>query len=212
MSDGRRLALFDFDKTLVSSDSFRLFADMGAGSAIRRGLVFAFAAVCKLGWIDNRRYKELVLDRVWKTRPPEERSALLRDHAEAMRAIEITSVWSRLRAHLDAGDHVAVLSASPEFYLVPYLDAVSTAIEVHGSKVEDVASGTRVDNLFRDQKAARAKEIVERANPSHTVVYTDHIDDVGLMKLADEVHLVRPSERMQEQVREAGIVFEVLAP
>ena len=212
MSDGPQLALFDFDKTLVANDSFRLFADMGAGSAIGRGLVFGFAAVCKLGWIDNRRYKELVLDRVWRRRPAEERSKLLREHALAMRSMEIADVWNCLRAHLEAGDVVAVLSASPEFYLAPYLKAVSPAIEVHGSKVDEASAGTTLDNLFRDQKARRAKEIVERVKPRHTVVYTDHIDDVGLMKLADEVHLVRPSERMQEQVREAGIAFEVMAP
>jgi hypothetical protein len=33
-----------------------------------RALVFSFAVVCKLGVIDNQRYKELVLNRIWKGR------------------------------------------------------------------------------------------------------------------------------------------------
>ena len=61
MSEGSVLALFDFDKTLVSRDSFRLLGDLGARSALERGKLFGDAVVAKLGGMTNERYKERVL-------------------------------------------------------------------------------------------------------------------------------------------------------
>ncbi|MBW1886215.1 MAG: haloacid dehalogenase-like hydrolase [Deltaproteobacteria bacterium] len=211
MSEGSVLALFDFDKTLISRDSFRLLAEMGARSAFERWLLFVYAASAKLGWIDNRRYKTLVLYRIWRGRPAGEREELIDAHGSAMRALSIDAAWMRLRAHLENGDRVAVLSASPEFYLVPYIASISPEVAVHGSMVLETPEALRVENLYRERKAARAAELIERYEPSRVIVYTDHRDDIALMRLADHVVLVRPQAATRQLVREAGIEFEVLA-
>lgn len=205
------LALFDFDKTLVSRDSFRLFGELAARSRCEHAVLFLIAGITKLGWIDNTRYKERVLDRVWRRRPAHERSELLERHARAMSRLGIEPAWARLHAHLERGDHVAVLSASPDFYLAPYLERISPAIEVHGSTVEEKESGVRISNLYRQAKANRAAQIVATIAPARTIVYTDHRDDIEMMRLADRVVLVRPQDTTRQQVHEAGIEFEVLA-
>jgi phosphoserine phosphatase len=210
MSEGAVLALFDFDKTLVSRDSFRLFAEIGARSAFERWLLFAYAVATKLGWIDNRRYKILVLDRIWRARPTREREKLIDALHEAMRALSIDSAWRRLRAHLESGDRVAVLSASPEFYLAPFIASVSTDITVHGSTISETPEAIEVENLFRDRKATRGRELIDRYEPARVIVYTDHRDDIALMRLGDHVVLVRPQATTQQRVREEGIEFEVL--
>jgi phosphoserine phosphatase len=210
MSDGLVLALFDFDKTLVARDSFRLFAEMGACSLFERWLLFAYAASAKLGWLDNQRYKTLVLDRIWRGRSTGEREELIGAHQVAMRALSIDAAWMRLRAHLDSGDRVAVLSASPEFYLVPYIASISPEIGAYGSMVLETPEALQVENLFRECKAARAAELIERYRPSRVVVYTDHRDDIELMRLGDRVVLVRPEATTQQLVRDEGIEFEVL--
>ncbi len=211
MSEGSVLALFDFDKTLVSRDSFRLFADMGARSLLERGRLFAAAAISKLGWMTNTRYKERVLDRVWVRRTEAERAGLLEAHAIEMEGLAIEPAWTRLRAHLDQGDHVVVLSASPRFYLGPFIEKVSAAIEVHGSEVTLEGRHAKVENLYREAKAERGRAILERLQPNRTIVYTDHRDDIPLMQLADHVVLVRPEDTTRQRVQEAGIEFEVLA-
>lgn len=211
MSERSTLALFDFDKTLVSRDSFRLLAEIGARSGFERWLLFGYAVITKLGWIDNRRYKILVLDRIWRGRPNPEREALIDAHKLALRALSIDSAWRRLRAHLESGDRVAVLSASPEFYLEPYLTSISTEIEVHGSKLRESPEALEIENLFRERKAARANELIERYEPSRVIVYSDHRDDIELMRLADHVVLVRPQSATENFVRNEGIEFEVLA-
>lgn len=211
MSDGAILALFDFDKTLISRDSFRLFAELGARSWFERWLLFVYAVSAKLGWIDNRRYKTLVLGRIWRWRSASERDELIDAHKAAMRALSIDSAWMRLHAHLEGGDRVAVLSASPEFYLVPYIASISPEIGVHGSMVRETPEALQVENLFREHKAARAGELIERYGPSRVIVYTDHRDDIELMRLADHVVLVRPQATTRQLLREEGIEFEVLA-
>jgi phosphoserine phosphatase len=211
MSESSVLALFDFDKTLISRDSFRLLAEVGARSFFERWLLFLYAGITKLGWIDNRRYKGLVLDRIWRGRTTSEREVLLETHRSAMRALSIDPAWRRLRAHLDSGDRVAVLSASPEFYLVPYLSAIFPEIEVCGSTVLETPDSLEIENLFRERKATRAQELIEHHKPSRVIVYTDHRDDIELMRLGDHVVLVRPQATTEQLVREEGIEFEVLA-
>ncbi|MCP5040249.1 MAG: hypothetical protein GY944_04415 [bacterium] len=211
MSDGPALALFDFDKTLVSHDSFRLLAELGAHSSFERRLVFLYAAICKLGWIDNTRYKTLVLERIWRGRSQHERKTLIDVHATAMRGYEIAAAWTRLRNHLAGGDRVAVLSASPAFYLAPYLEQVDPAIEVHGSDIREEGERIEVDNLYREHKAARAREVIARHAPARTFVYTDHRDDLEMMRLADHVVLVRPTDTTRQLVGDEGMSFEVLS-
>ncbi|MFT5440978.1 MAG: phosphoserine phosphatase [Myxococcota bacterium] len=210
MTPASQLALFDFDKTLVSRDSFRLFGNLGAQSAVRRATLLAYAVLAKLGTFDNRRYKELVLDAVWCGRDQEEQQLLLDTLNSAMGDLAIDSAWERLHQHLGQQDGVAVLSASPEFYLAPYLASVSSEIEVHGSQVVVGEDGVHVDNLYRERKAARARQVIERRRPERVVVYTDHRDDIALMSLADEVVLVRPTGATLSAVRNAGISFETL--
>jgi len=210
MTQSRVLALFDFDKTLVARDSFRMLGELGARSSLERALLFAYAGVTKLGWIDNTRYKELVLTRIWCGRTEAERAQLLDALSESIRASSIEATWARLREHLDRGDRVAILSASPEFYLGPYMASISGDIQVLASSVEETGAGVVVDNLFRDRKATRAKGLIEEHIPSRVVVYTDHRDDLPMMKLAQHIVLVRPFEDTIESVRETGIPFEVL--
>jgi len=211
MSEGSVLALFDFDKTLVSRDSFRLLGDLGARSALERGKLFGDAVVAKLGGMTNERYKERVLERIWAPRSQAEQAGLLEAHAALLEGLAIDATWTRLQAHLDCGDHVAVLSASPRFYLEPFVAKFAEAIEVHASEVAIEGRRVRVTNLYREAKAECARAIRARLLPERTLVYTDHRDDLPLMQLADHVVLVRPEATTRQRVQQAGIAFEVLA-
>ena len=212
MSDGTDLAIFDFDKTLIRKDSFRLFGDLGARSAFEKWLLFGYAATCRLGGIDNRRYKELVLGRVWLSRSPDERETLRGELSEAMRSLAIEPAMDRLREHLGKGHRVAIFSASPEWYLVPYVNSISRKIAVFGSGLEERPDETvKVTNLFRERKAEKAREFVAQYSPGRVWVYTDHRDDLELMRLGDRVVLVWPKASTVEAVRNAGIEFEVIA-
>ncbi len=207
MSDRVELAIFDFDKTLVRRDSFRLFGHLASRSGWERLLLLLYAVVCWLGWIRNRRYKELVLARVWQCRSSAEREALLSELSAAMDPLTIEPAMARLREHLAQGHRVAIFSASPEWYLAPYAHAISPEISVFGSGIEEQPGALRGSNLFRERKAEKAREFIANHGPDHVWVYTDHRDDMELMRLGDRVVLVEPQESTLEAVRRAGIEF-----
>lgn len=211
MTDPRTLAIFDFDKTLVARDSFRLFGGLGASGPVERALLFGYAALARIGVISNTRYKVLVLQRVWLRRQAAARAILLTRVQEALQGLVVESTVTALRAHLDRGDRVAVLTASPEFYIAPFLADISPAIELHGSQVQERGGKTRVENLYGKRKAAVAGTLITEMQPGLVHVYTDHEHDIALMRLAGRVSLIRPKAATIAAVEKAGIEFDVLA-
>lgn len=211
MSHPRTLALFDFDKTLVSRDSFRLFGSLGAGGAIERSLLFTYAGLAKIGAISNARYKELVIARVWQRLDSSGRDALLDRVRNALAASLIDPAMTAMRGHLERGDPVAILTASPEFYLVRFLEEVSSDIALHGTLFEEVEGRVVVRNLYGERKAVLAVSLITEAAADAVHVYTDHHSDIALMKLADRVSLVDPKRPTIAAVQKAGIAYEVLA-
>lgn len=211
MTDPRTLAIFDFDKTLVARDSFRLFGGLGASGPLERARLFGYAALARVGVISNTRYKVLVLRRVWLRRQAAARTVLLARVQAALEGLVIASTDTALRAHLQRGDRVAVLTASPEFYIAPFLADISPAIELHGSQVEERDGKIRVDNLYGKRKAAVAGTLISEMEPGLVHVYTDHEHDIALMRLAGRVSLVRPRAATITAVEKAGIEFDVLA-
>ncbi len=211
MTDPRTLAIFDFDKTLVARDSFRLFGGLGASGPAERALLFGYAALARIGVISNTQYKVLVLRRVWLRRRAPARAVLLTRVQEALQGLVVETTATALRAHLQRGDRVAVLTASPEFYIGPFLADISPAIELHGSQVEERDGKIRVENLYGKRKAAVAGILISEIQPGLVHVYTDHEHDIALMRLAGRVSLVRPKAATIAAVEKAGIEFDVLA-
>jgi len=205
------LAIFDFDKTLVARDSFRLFGGLGASGPVERALLLGYAALARIGVISNTRYKVLVLRRVWQRRQAPARAVLLTRVQEALQGLVVESTVTALRAHLDRGDRVTVLTASPEFYIAPFLADISPAIELHGSQVQERGGKTRVENLYGKRKAAVAGTLITEMQPGLVHVYTDHEHDIALMRLAGRVSLIRPKAATIAAVEKAGIEFDVLA-
>ncbi len=211
MTDPRTLAIFDFDKTLVARDSFRLFGGLGASGPVERALLFGYAALARIGVISNTRYKVLVLQRVWLRRRAAARAVLLTRVQEALQGLVVESTTTALRAHLDRGDRVAVLTASPEFYIASFLADISPAIELHGSQVQERDGKIRLENLYGKRKAAVAGTLITEMQPGLVHVYTDHEHDIALMRLAGRVSLIRPKAATIAAVEKAGIEFDVLA-
>jgi phosphoserine phosphatase len=116
-----------------------------------------------------------------------------------------------MQAHLARGDRVIVLSASPTFYLAPFLREISPDVEVHGSGVDE-SNGVRVTNLYGKAKAAIAGGLIADSQPDETHVYTDHRHDLALMKLADRTTLVGPNKATVAAVDDAGLTYEIWLP
>lgn len=204
------LAIFDFDKTLILTDSFRIFSLHAASTFRQRLLMLLLAALCKLRFIDNEAYKAIILRRVWSGRPTHQQRDILAKFLERIRLLENGPVVRRLRRHLESNDRVAVFSASPEFYLRPFVAMWSGKIEVIATSVRQEGIDLVVENMYASAKASAAASLIGQCKPGRICVYTDHASDLPLIRLAHEVYLVRPSGRLLRAVRRLRIPFEVI--
>lgn len=211
MSETSALVIFDFDKTLVARDSFRLLGDLGASGRGQRLLFLALAALSKIRLLSNRRYKELVLDRVWRRRSPRQRDEILIRLLDSLRSLTIEPSVAALQDHLQRGDTVAVVTASPEFYVAEFMAQISDAVRVRGSRVVESDKGLHVSNLRGERKAVAGAELISESGAEIVHVYTDHADDLPLMKLANRITLVDPPQATIAAADRAGLDYEILA-
>jgi len=203
------LSIFDFDKTLIKEDSFRLFSFLASDNFWEKIKVL-FLAIChKLNLISNSFYKESVLRTVWVPKDKRRKELFLEQFYIALKRIENKRVLNALNTHLDSGDKVVVISASPLFYLEPYVRLWSDNIEVLGSKYREIEGESKFFNLYGDQKVLCAKTIIKKMKPNIVCVYTDHISDLPLIKLADRVKLINPSSKFKKKLNHLKIDYEI---
>jgi len=204
------LALFDFDKTLITTDSFRLFVRTCAASPGDHLRLIASTVLCRAGVVSNLRYKQYLLQRVWYCRPLEVQKTLLKRFCGVAGRRQNSTVVGRLLDHARKGHTLAVLSASPQFYLEPVVHAICPTVEVYGSQVSFDGNRVEMVNLYGQDKAERAEALIRDLNPQRVHVYTDHLSDLPLLRLADSATLVRPRRRLLREMRRLRVEFETI--
>lgn len=203
------LSIFDFDKTLIKKDSFRLFSSLASDKTWKK-ITVLFLAICqKLNLISNSCYKESVLKTVWVSKEEQRKELFLEEFYKALKRIENKSVLDALKKHLEIGDKVVVISASPLFYLEPYVRLWSDKIEVMGTKYRAFDGKVELFNLYGDQKVLYAKEVIQKMKPNIVWVYTDHISDLPLIKLADKVRVINPTSKLIKKLNQLKIDYEI---
>ena len=205
------LSIFDFDKTLIRRDSFRFFSLLASESLWSKTLVLLLALGSKAGLLSNEKYKKSVIQSVWLKKDEKERDRLLQKLFFELRGLENTEIVYALKTHIEQGDRVVVLSASPSFYLKPYVQFWSEDIKVFGSELQIVNGKIKFDNLYGLRKELCARSIIEQEKPSEVWIYTDHISDLPIIKLADHVRLVRPSAKLCDKLRQLTIKYEIVS-
>jgi phosphoserine phosphatase len=209
MKNNNVLSIFDFDKTLIKGDSFRIFSLLASDNTWKKIIVFFLALCHKCQFISNSCYKESVLRTVWISKQERDKEIFFEKFYKALKKIENKRVLNALKKHLEFGDKVVVISASPLFYLEPYVKLLSDNVEVLGSRFRSIGGGTEFFNLYGDQKMMCARAIIQKMKPNILWVYTDHISDLPLIKLADRVRLINPSDKFVKRLNQLKIDCEI---
>jgi HAD superfamily phosphoserine phosphatase-like hydrolase len=205
----KTFAIFDFDKTIISKDSFRIFSFLAAKNLFEKTFILYYTLLCHFSFITNKEYKKYLLEKLWSGLSVKDKNRLNQMLFEKLTALLNIKIISSLKKHLENGDNVVVLSASPEFYLVPFIYNIDDKIRVFGSRVTQRIDGVDIQNLYKQKKADVAKEIIsECPTIKNVIVYTDHIDDYPLIKLASKVVLVKPKKTLVKYVSDLNIPFE----
>lgn len=159
------VAIFDFDKTLVSRDSFLIFSLYASESRADKLMAIVFALLCNRGWLTNSQYKLLILNRVWKNKSAMARGATLSRLYARLHELVRRPVMFQLQKHISQGAHVVVISASPDFYLEPFLNSYNSNIRVFGSMVDLGKSPTLLNNLYVRQRRTSPGACCKNSSP-----------------------------------------------
>lgn len=190
----RRLALFDLDGTLTRGDTFRGFV-LGMlkarPSRLPRLALLAFpVAGFILKQLDRGALKGSFIHLLFGGMARAQVDAFAQRFAPSVVANDMfREALAALRGHLSAGDHVVLLSASPDLYV----HEIGKVLGVHQSICTEVRwDGDRLDGRLagpnrRDQEKARVLGTLRAAHPGLPVIaYGNSAPDLDHMRLCEE--------------------------
>jgi len=186
------LALFDFDGTVTTHDSFREFLlfSFGAPAFLWRILpvtpwILAFAA----GLIDNQAAKQRVTRAFFSgmQRSEFDRHAE-RFVTEKLNGIIRPAALEKIRWHISQKHRVILVSASFSDYLTFWCQQYGIElIATHLEEKDGVLTGNfATANCWGPEKVRRIKEIVDPSNYDKIYAYGDSRGDREMLELASE--------------------------
>ena len=213
-----KLALFDLDGTLIAKDSDHAFGEFLVALGWADAAEFAaendrFYRQYQAGALDIDAYVEFAT-RPWRARPPAAQAAALE---RFIREQMVPAIGPRaralVRAHLDAGDRVAIATSTNEFITRPIAaefgvrTLIATELERDAQgRVSGRIRGTpalREGKLQRVQAWLRADGLTLR-DFAASVCYSDSTNDLPLLEAVSEPVATNPSPALAAIARERG--------
>jgi phosphatidylglycerophosphatase C len=207
-----QIAIFDLDGTLTWRDTFVPY--VAAFLARRPGrwmsVVPAFIAVVLFlcGQLDRDRFKERLIRVCLGGASREEIARCTARFVESvMRGGLRPAAVQAIEQHRAAGDHLVLLSASPDLY-VPALatqlgfdECICTELGWNGS----VLSGQFVTANRRGEEKVRVVRAMREARPVQMAAYANSSSDLGHLALVERPCLVNASARARRHAVRMGI-------
>jgi len=187
------LALFDFDGTITTRDTFRPFLSFAGGRArmaLGTALLGPMVVGYELGWIHASRMRAAATYLCCRGRPERELRELGARYGRTLPRLFRPEALERIGWHKRRGDTVVVVSAS----LRPYLEDLCRGLEVElvCTELEARRSVLTGHYLGGDctgpEKARRVRAAYDVAHYSTIHAYGDTREDAELLELAPRRH------------------------
>jgi HAD superfamily hydrolase (TIGR01490 family) len=210
--------LFDLDGTLIAKDSDHAFGEFLVELGWADAVEFArendrFFKQYQAGALDIDDYIDFAT-RPWRARSESEQAAAIeRFMRETMQPAIGARARALVRAHLDAGDLVAIATSTNEFitrpiaaaFGVPSLIATELERDEHGcvsGRIRGVPA-LRVGKLERVMQwlTAQGRQL---ADFDASVFYSDSTNDLPLLERVSEPVATNPSPALEAIARERG--------
>lgn len=213
-----RLALFDLDGTLIEKDSDHAFGEYLVARGWADAAEFAtandrFYQQYLAGALDIDAYIDFAT-RPWRDRVAAEQAEVLSGFMdEVMRPVLSGRALALVRRHLDAGDRVAIVTATNEFITRPIADAFGVdtliATELERDAAGRVTGRIRGVPSFREGKIARVEQWLAShgtrlADCRTSVFYSDSTNDLALLQAVSEPVATNPSPALEAIAGERG--------
>ncbi len=186
------LALFDFDGTVTTHDSFRDFLIFTAGirTFLWRMLLLSpwlFAYICKL--VSNQTAKQKVAAAFFKDMSRQKFDRLAKDFVEKkLNGIVRPAALEKIRWHISQQHRVILVSASFANYLTFWCR--QHQIELIGTQLEEkdgrLTGNFATPNCWGPEKVRRIKQLVDIDSFTNIYAYGDSRGDLEMLELASE--------------------------
>jgi HAD superfamily hydrolase (TIGR01490 family) len=193
MNQPPQLVLFDVDGTLTRSDTMFSFAMFVAGKGrlfLALWLVSPVLVGMKLGLVDRGRAKGLLLRVCFGgiTQSALQQAAA-RFAVERLPSLLRPGAPEQVKAYLDAGDRVLLVSASLDLWLAPIAEALGVGlISTEAAWKNGRFVGLAGVNCRGPEKVRRILERLDLADFSRSIAYGDSSGDREMLAMADEGH------------------------
>jgi len=185
-----KLALFDFDGTITSRDSFLdflLYAHGFLKGSLGLALLTPVLLAYKIRVIPNWKAKEIVLRFFFEGWPKEAFEAVADSYAsKRLNRIIRQETYDRIKWHQEQGHKVAVVTASVECWIKGWcrendLDLIATQIEIKNDKVTGKLS---TKNCYGEEKVVRIREKYNLDDYQEIFTYGNSRGDREMMQLS----------------------------
>ncbi|MDM4764686.1 HAD family hydrolase [Pelomonas sp. SE-A7] len=212
------LTLFDLDGTLIPQDSDHAFGEFMVRIGWADGAAWAarndeFYAQYQRGELDVDAYIEFATS-VWRSREPAEaEAARVRFMAEVMAPLMRDNARALVRQHQDAGDLVAVVTATNEFVTAPIAAAFGVE-HLIAVRLQRDAAGRYTGHIdgvpsFQAGKISRVRDWLAEQGKSwqdfeRISFYSDSTNDLPLLEQVSHPVATNPTPALEAVARERG--------
>ncbi|GAA6141864.1 HAD family hydrolase [Hydrogenophaga sp. 5NK40-0174] len=213
-----RLALFDLDHTLIPLDSDYAWGQFtvtlgwrDADSHTRAN--DAFYEQYKQGVLDIHEYVRFATEALREKGQAAADAAHQRFMDEVIRPVMKPQALDLVKAHQAAGDQVVIVTATNEFVTRPIATAFGVdeliAIELERDAGGEPTGDIKGTPSFREGKIARVEQWLSArgqswASVSHSVFYSDSINDLPLLERVNEPVATNPDDTLQGIAQQRG--------
>ncbi len=190
----KRLALFDFDGTISSKDSFVEFMKFYVGKPkFYTGLILMspLVALYLLKILPNTVLKETFLSWFFKNTPQKVFQEKATAFSLSMDSIIKKSAMDKITWHKNQNHRIIIVSASIDYWLKPWCDShnlelICSQMESKNGKITGKLSSK---NCFGPEKTNRINESLHLKDYEFIYAYGDSSGDKEMLALADEPHM-----------------------
>lgn len=188
------LALFDFDGTLTTKDSFIEFAVHAAGRrALLLGIIrnLPWLVAWKLKILNGGEAKQRLFSTLFKGMPYADFRRHCSKFADRIKGFERVELIEKLQSHINRKDQIFIVSASISEWIKPWAsDHAIMENNVIGTEIEIDDTGRltgkfATPNCNGEEKVRRLKKTITNLSSFEIFAYGDSSGDSQMLAIAD---------------------------